>query len=556
MTASAQDSYGKVFVLGPPDCRFAGGQMPEMPVLLGSGSVNVQHSLVVTEHLSLLSMAQPNKPALQDDFGMLTYAELDEAIKAFGSALLARGVRSGDRVALAMSPSLAHAVAILGCMASGAIACVVNVRLAQVEIHKYLDRLKPALAIADPIYAEKVQGLVRVEVIEGINSRMEISRRLHPLWSSERRTTIPSEDDPCLIFPTGGTTGIPKGAVYSQRSIWLQLASSTLNCGRASCDKEVFSSPFFHVGILSGWMSTLFSGGTSRILPGFDVDAVLEAISAGATFMMGGPTTFARLRAHPSFEAIDRSRIQRVRLGTAAADPAFIKTLFEDFPNARLLYVYGTTEFGAVTSIENEDFRSGRFSGVGMARPGAKITVVDQDLQPVPAGVCGELLVDSIWRSGYYWDDPEETAATYLSKGVRIGDMGCLDDNGWLTIKGRKKEIIISGGENVFPSEVEEVIARHTAVDEVVVYGACDAEWGERVEAAVVLRAGQDVDAATILEFARLSIAGYKLPKRVRFVNEIPQTTISKPDRARLRREAEADDATDVSTNNSRDVRE
>ena len=518
--------------------------------------MNIQHRLVLTKHLSLLARAQPNKPALQDDFGILTYAELDEAIKAFGSALLARGIRSGDRVALAMSPSLAYAIAILACMGSGAIACVVNTRLAQVEICNYLDRLKPGLVIVDPINAQKVQGLVRLEVLENINSCLEISRRLHPLWSSGRRITAPCEDDPCLIFPTGGTTGVPKGAVYTQRGIWLQLASSTLNCGRASCDKEVFSSPFFHVGILSGWMSTLFSGGTSRILSSFDVDAVIDAIAAGATFIMGGPTMFARIRAHPSFGAIDRSRVLRVRLGTTAADPTFIKMLFEDFPNARLLYVYGSTEFGAVTSIEHEDFRNGRFSGVGMIRPGAMITVVDQDLQPVPTGVCGELLVDSLWRSGYYWDDPEETERTYLSEGVRIGDMGCLDDNGWLTIMGRKKEMIISGGENVFPSEVEEVIARHPAVDEVVVYGACDAEWGERVEAAIVLRAGQDVDAATIVEFARSSIAGYKLPKCIRFVDEIPRTTMFKPDRSRLRSEAEADEVTVTSIHDSRGERE
>jgi acyl-CoA synthetase (AMP-forming)/AMP-acid ligase II len=214
-----------------------------------------------------------------------------------------------------------------------------------------------------------------------------------------------------------------------------------------------------------------------------------------------------------------------------------------DFPNARIRAGFGATELGSVIGFDHEDLLAGRFRGVGRPLPGATVKVVTEDGTEAAPGQVGELVVSCPWQAHGYFGLPEATAETFQSDGVHLGDLATRTDDGWLAIVGRKKEMIISGGENVFPREVEEVVLGHPAVADAIVYGMPDEFWGERVEVAVVPVPGADITADVLRRHCRDHLAGFKIPKTVRSLSSIPLTPNNKPDRRAVRAAALADAA-------------
>lgn len=497
--------------------------------------------LLFPEHLRKTSLQMPHRAALGDASCTLSYRELWEAIEACAAGLRARGVGQGDRVATAVTPSVSHAVLILGCMAAGAIPAPLNIRLTGTEFERYLEPIRPVLLVCDAPHLDQVQELdIPLAHIEAPQQPAPLRQQMGELWSDHPWTADLAESDPALIIPTGGTTGVPKGAVFTHRSLYLWLASNMLNGARTRDDRELYFSPFFHVSIVTGWMASLFAGARVDILPRYSVDDAVRGLEKGATVLMGAPTMFTGLRAHPRFQEIPRDKVRSIGIGSMAATREFLARLMADYPSARVKHGYGATEFGPVTGILHDDFVAGRLEGVGYALAGCRIRVVDDQLNEVPAGEIGELVVSCPWQVAGYWGREEETRETFTDLGVRLGDLGRVDADGWFHIAGRKKEMIISGGENIFPNEVEGVLGRHPAVASLCVYGVSDPWWGERVEVAVVPVAGADASLEDIRAFGRAELGGYKLPKSMRIVEAIPLTPNNKPDRRRLRLESEA----------------
>lgn len=495
--------------------------------------------LLLTEQLRKHAAGFPERLAVIDRGGQLDYPQLWDAIAATAGGLRDMGIAPGDRIATAMAPSAAHLVLILGAMAAGAVPVPLNIRLTPAEFRQFLGPIEPVMVVADPIHHEKVADIgCSVVRLEAANDTAPIRDRMSPIWSERPGDASLDENAPALIVPTGGTTGVPKGAVSTHRGLYLWVASCALNGSRNRRDVELFFSPFFHISIVTGWMATLFSGGAVRILREFSVEESLEAIDRGATFMMGAPTMFQALRQHPDFANIRRDSVRVAAIGAMAATREFLGQVITDYPNVRLKHGYGATEFGPVTAILHADFLEGRLNGVGYALQGCRIRIEDDRHRELPPGEVGEIVVSCPWQTVGYWGREEETAATYGSTGVRLGDLGRIDADGWISVAGRKKEMIISGGENIFPNEVEAVLSRHPAVMSLSVYGVSDAYWGERVEAAVVLRAGATVTREELADFGRSELGGYKLPKTMRLVDTIPLTPNNKPDRRRLSREA------------------
>ena len=510
---------------------------PEPRLLGGASGLTIPPAapLLFPEQLRRQSLQRPNKIAIGDEGGSLTYAELQQAVEAVAGALLDAGLVKGDRVATALRPSLSHAVLILGCMAAGLIPCTLNIRLTGAELRRFLAPIQPALIVADPDNEAIVTDVgAPVTVLREANARASVRERMQPLWSANPRVATLIETDLALIIPTGGTTGVPKGAVSTHRGVYLWLTSCCLNEGRSVRDVELFFSAFFHISIVTGWMTTLFTGGTVRILRAFDVEKSLQAIAEGATHLIGAATMYSALRRHPGFASVDRSRVRSISVGAMAVTRDFIHEMIADYPTARLKHTYGATEFGPVAALLHEDFTAGDIEGVGYAHAGCRILVVDEDRRPLPAGEVGELAVTCPWQTVGYWGLEAETASTYTDVGVCLGDLGTIDADGRIRIVGRRKEMIISGGENVFPLEVEAVLSGHPSVQDITVYGAKDDYWGERVEAAVVVRPGMTLSAEELVAFGRASLGGYKLPKVVRFVDAIPLTGNNKPDRRAL----------------------
>jgi acyl-CoA synthetase (AMP-forming)/AMP-acid ligase II len=212
----------------------------------------------------------------------------------------------------------------------------------------------------------------------------------------------------------------------------------------------------------------------------------------------------------------------------------FVDDLLVLLPEAEISTSYGSTEFGPVTLLSHNDLVGGRRTGVGRALPGVQITIVSEDGSPQKSGEPGDVVVRCPWQASGYVGQPEETARSFTSAGVRLADCGVLDEDGWLTLLGRRSDMIITGGENVFPPEIEEVLATHPDIADVVVIGVSDDIWGERVEATVVPRPGAALTIETLREFARPQLASYKLPRSLRLVEQIPLTPNNKPDRRAL----------------------
>ena len=466
------------------------------------------------------------RPALRDDCGTASYAELVDVAGRLAGGLVDLGVQPGDRVALAMEPSAAYVTAVLAVLRAGGVVVPLNTRLTVPETMTYLEPLHPRLLLVDRTYEDwvSVPSVVALHVAEA----GDLNHRLRDLLGTDPQVDI-SPESPAIVFPTGGTTGLPKGAWYSHRGLGAFCSAVAAGQDRSPRDVEIYFSPFFHVSLSTGLLTGLSAGGSVDVQRSFDAAAALEAIARGGNRLMGSPTMFVALRQAPAFASTDRSGVTHVAFGATDATKPFVDALLQDFPRARLLYGYGATEYGPVTAMPHEDM--GTRTGVGRAVAGVELQVVGGDT--------GELAVRCPWQAEGYWGRPEETAATFTPQGVMLGDIGRIDDDGWVVLMGRSKELVITGGENVFPIEVENALALHPAVGEVCVYGVPDDYWGERVEAAVVVRPGATLDTDDLLAFARTRLAGYKVPKVVRELAALPLTPNNKPDRRALRSKVE-----------------
>ncbi len=468
------------------------------------------------------------KPALVDGASVTTYAELWSTACRVAGRLITAAVRPGQPVVVAAGPSAEHVGVLVGIMASGAVACPVNTRLTPFEVRAYVAPFEPEHAVVDASNAS---------LLDGAAAHLH---DLEDLVAGDDRhggRAVP-ETGPAITFGTGGTTGLPKAAVWTHRSLALALASSCHHLTFTRSDVELYFSPFFHLTLVTGIFSTLYAGGTVELLRSADPDAIAAALGTGRiTRFFGTPTALTRTIDAPGFDAVDTSSVRAAVFGAAPSTAGFVEKLAAAFPAAALYTGYGATEFGAVTRAYPDELRGCVDPGVGRPVAGVEIRVVDPDGHDVAPGTTGQVVVRSPWQMEGYWGSPAPAAP------IRSGDLGTFDDRGYLSIVGRATDTIITGGENVYPLEVERVIGAHRDVVDVAVYSCDDDLWGERVEAAVVVAPGVVVGPDQLSDLCRQRLAGYKVPKRFRFVTALPYTPNLKLDRRALRAEARRADA-------------
>jgi acyl-CoA synthetase (AMP-forming)/AMP-acid ligase II len=472
--------------------------------------------------------------ALIDHIDSYVFAELWSAACGLAERLQRSGIGPGAAVGVAMEGSAAYVAAVLGAMLTGAAAAPINVALTETELERYLELLEPTTIVADPYGLERLPaGWNQVEVDTAARG-VRLADRL----GASDRMNLPTAlaalppASPALLVPTGGTTGLPKAAVISHQATLL-WALSMAGHGRAGSGVELFFLPFFHIGLLTGVLSTLHAGAPAIIQRRFDPAEACDLICRGATRIQVVPTHIRRMLAVPNFDEA-RQYVRQVRFGGMMSAPEFADELLEVFPNAQISTGYGATEFGPVTLVNHDDLVAGRRAGVGRPVPGAHVAIVSGAGESVAIGEAGHVVVRCPWQASGYVGRPEESAAAFTTAGVRLADWGAFDEHGWLTLLGRQSDMVITGGENVFPAEIEAVLLAHPDVVDVVVIGVPDATWGERVEAAVVARPGATVTVESLREFGRGHLASYKLPRSVRLLDRIPLTPNHKPDRRAL----------------------
>jgi fatty-acyl-CoA synthase len=338
------------------------------------------------------------------------------------------------------------------------------------------------------------------------------------------------DDEPVQMIYTSGTESKPKGVLLSARSLYTQFASVIID-GEMSCDDvEVHSLPLFHCAQLDCFLTPdLYLGATSIVLPGPDAAKLLATIQAEkVTKLFCPPTIWISLLRHPDFDKTDLSSLKKGYYGASIMPVEIIKEILARIPGIRLFNFYGQTEMSPVATILKPEDQLRKLGSAGRAAINVETCVVDDDDRPVPVGTVGEIVHRSPHATLGYWKNPEKTAESFKNGWFHSGDLGVMDEEGYLSVVDRKKDMIKTGGENVASREVEEIIFAHPAVSEVAVFGIPHPRWIEVVMAVVVVRAGQTLSSDELQRFCKERMASFKSPKLVEIIEALPKNASGK----------------------------
>ncbi len=468
-----------------------------------------------------------------------SYTELADRTDRLADALSQCGVGRGDRVAYLGENDPAFIETLFACGLLGAIFVPLNTRLAPPEVQYALDTSGAQLLIvAEPLEDLGRQGadgtdVGRVVVVGhagGYEDFLAAGRTV-------RRDIEVSLDDPAMILFTSGTTGRPKGAVLTHGNLTWNAMNVVVDYDVAADDVALMISPMFHVASLGmGVLPTLLKGGTIVLEAKFDAGRALELIERHrATSISGVPTTYQMIAEHPAWDATDISSLRKLTCGGSPV-PDRVRKAYEERGLA-FSQGYGMTETApGVTALPPHRTKD-KPGSAGLAHFFTRVRIADGDGHLVPTGGLGEVQVKGPNVISAYWRHPEASAEAFTQDGwLRTGDLGYQDPEGYVFIADRVKDMIISGGENIYPAEVERVIAELEAVASVAVVGRPDERWGEVPVAVVDVRDGYHLSAEDITAHLAGRLARYKIPKRVDFVTELPRTASGKIRKAALRR--------------------
>ena len=473
---------------------------------------------------------------------VLTYGALERRANQIANGLHAAGIGAGDRVAYLGFNGLPYFEILFGAAKVGAIFVPLNWRLAAPEVAAVLaDAGVKRIFATRRMAAQLTDPSVPVEWVDEPG---------YCAWrdgqsSSDPFVSVDSADCAVLIY-TSGTTGSPKGVMLSHGSLLtlrLQVpVEAEPDWNRWSHDDvSLIVMPLFHVGGLCLALWTLLYGASGVVVPSFDIDEILQELirhSVSKLFLV--PTALRLLIEHPRVDQADLSRIRYIMYGAAPIPLELLRKCMNKL-RCGFIQMYGMTETAGtvtvLTPLDHEGDGTDPLSSVGRALPGVKLAIADADGRNLPPGEIGEVLIRSPSMMTGYWGMPEATAEVLTAGWLRSGDAGYLDRDGYLHLCDRVKDMIISGGENIYPAEVENAIHDHPDVAEVAVIGVPSERWGETVHAVIVPRTGIEPDPQSIIAWTRTRIAGYKVPRSIEFVDQLPRNPSGKVLR-RLLREA------------------
>jgi acyl-CoA synthetase (AMP-forming)/AMP-acid ligase II len=497
---------------------------------------------------------QPDAVVFTFEGDEMTYAALDAGSNRAAQALASKGVRKGDRIAYMGKNSHLYFEILVGAAKLGAVMVPVNWRLAPPEVAYILNDCQAKLLFIGPGFDE-LAGKIRddLEHVEQIlgSEKAEGDFSGYPAWRDGFDPVDPmipcAEDDDALQLYTSGTTGHPKGAIMTKGSIFASRSAGVTEEDLMDWQKPVpgeitlLAMPCFHISGTGTGLAVMFTGGSAIVLPEYDPTQALDLIAQyniSKIFMV--PAAIQILLNHPRARDVDFSNLKYITYGASPIPLELMKQAM-DVLGCGFVQMYGMTETsGTITTLNPEDHDvngNEKMRSVGTPLPGVEIKIIDPDTGEIlPPRTIGEIATRSAKNMKGYWNRPEATAETIDAEGwLRTGDAGSLDEDGYLYIQDRLKDMIISGGENVYPAEVENALYANPKVADVAVIGVPDEKWGEAVKACVVVKAGEELTEAELIADARTRIAGFKCPKSIDFITALPRNPSGKILRKDLR---------------------
>jgi long-chain acyl-CoA synthetase len=482
----------------------------------------------------------PGDPAIRLGEVELSYGELDDRSARLASLLREKGVEQGDRVGVMLPNVPEFPIAYYGVLRAGGIVVPMNVLLKRREIAFYLEDSGAELLLAWHGFAEEARDgaadadteLIEVEPADfaAMLGRLEPAPGLADT----------AEDDTAVILYTSGTTGKPKGAELTQMNLFRNAdVSSRTTCEISQGDTVLGALPLFHsFGQTVGMNASLKVGACLTLVPRFDPAEALATMQRdGVTHFYGVPTMFGALLHHPERESFDTSSLRNCITGGASM-PVEVLHGFEQAFGAKVLEGYGLSETSPVACSNHPD-KERKAGSIGTPIEGVEMQLVDENDNPVAQGEVGEVVIRGHNIMKGYWQRPDATEEAMRGGWFHSGDMARTDEDGCFYIVDRKKDMIIRGGYNVYPREVEEVLYEHPKIREAAVVGVPHDEWGEEIGAAVVLHEGEELPAEEISAYVKERIAAYKYPRVVWFLDDLPKGPTGKI----LKREIETPDA-------------
>jgi fatty-acyl-CoA synthase len=503
------------------------------------------HAVGLHEWLSRRAARVPDQPALSCEGTHWSYGQLQQRIERLSAVLADGGVTAGARVGyLGLNDPMLLA-AMFATSRLGAIFVPLNFRLSGAELTDIIADAGLHTLIADEEH---------FPVIDGVRGKLACSRFIHrgagaPGWEAADAlleqaqalltpAAVPaSVDDVAVIMYTSGTTGQPKGAMLTHGNFWTDNLNEILIYGIASNDITLNFAPMFHVsGLLCSSMSTLVAGGHLILQRSFDPGAVMKAVAEHrVTVTFGVPAMLLFISQHPDFERADLSSLRMVSVGGAPMpEPLLHLYAARGIP---VCQGYGLTETAAMVTALSADRAIEKLGSCGSMPLLTEVKIIDAAGASITEpGAAGEVCVRGGNVITGYWNQPKATRDAFTPDGwFRTGDVGYLDAEGFLYIRDRLKDMVITGGENVYPAEVESVLYEHPAIAEVSVIGAPDERWGERVVAVVALRPGCALTLEELQAFAEPRLARYKLPRELRLIDALPRNPTGKVLKSKLR---------------------
>ena len=485
-----------------------------------------------------------NREAFIYDNKKITFREYNERVNSLIHALADMGVKKGEVLGVLSWNCLEYADVFGAAGKGGVILAPFNVRLSARELEYLINDSGASTVFVDPELADTVSALKhkisRVRNLISLESSLP-GMYFHADLLSRYPTNEPDvevdDETPLLLLYTSGTTGVPKGALYTQGQWREDILTHSIEMPVTPNDKGLLIMPYFHIGGVIWHAVLLHKGASNVIMKSFDPRAVLSAIeSEKVTSMCVVPTHIAALLDVPDISNYDTSSLKRVKYVGSPMPVELLKRAIGTW-GPIFFQGYGQTESGPDISFLKEEEHDvlhksskeqKRLLSCGRPAIDVHVRIVDNKHNDVRVGETGEIIVQSRHIMKKYWNKPEETKSTIIDGWLHTGDMGSYDEDGYIYIVDRKKDMIISGGENIYPREVEEVLYQHPAVLECAVFGIPDPKWVEVVHAVVSFKKGVDTTAEELIEFCKKHIARYKAPKSVEIVGEIPKSATGK----------------------------